>query len=110
MAIARKIDPAALARRFADEISAVPEVRRLWYRYRPNWIDPHRTTLHLTIQLERESKTADTAIADALTRLQSEYFDDLDAGSLQFTLSENDVLTLDDLVSPDFIELPLRGD
>ena len=108
MAIARKIDPAVLARCFADEISAIPEVKRLWYRYRPSTIDPDRMSLGFNIQLERESKTADTAIVDALTRLQTEYFEELNVGTLQFTLAEDDVLTLDDLVGPDLIELSLR--
>ena len=109
MAIARKIDPAALARSFADEISVVPEVKRLWYRYRPNSFNPQRMSLDFNIQLDRESKAAATAIADALTRLQTEYWDDLSVGSFQFSLSEDDVLTLDDLVSPDAIEISLRG-
>lgn len=108
MAIARKIDPAALARSFADEIRAVPEVKRLWYRYRRNSFAPERMSLDFSIQLDRESKAADTAIADALTRLQTEYFDELSVGSLEFTQSENAVLTLDDRLSPDFTEIPLR--
>jgi hypothetical protein len=108
MAIARKIDPASLARSFADEIRAFPEIKRLWYRFRPSQIDPDRMNLGFNIQLECESKAADTAIVDALTRLQSEYFEELNVGSLQFTLVENDVLTLEDMVSPDLVEVPLR--
>ena len=108
MAIARKIDPAALARSFADEIRVVPEVKRLWYRYRPNSFNPERMSLDFSILLDRYSKAADSAIADALTRLQTEYFDELSVGSLEFTQSEHDVLTLDDLVGPDLIEIPLR--
>jgi hypothetical protein len=108
MAIARKIDPAALARAFADEVSAVPEVKRLWYRYRPSQIDPDRMSLGFNIQLESESTAADTAIVDALTRLQTKYFEELNVGALQFTLAENDVVTLDDMVSPDLVEVPVR--
>ena len=108
MAIARKIDPAALARSFADEIRAIPEVKRLWYRYRPSQTDPDRMSLGFNVQLESESKAADTAIVDALTRLQTEYFEELNVGALQFTLVENDVVTLDDMVSPDLVEVPLR--
>ena len=109
MAIARKIDPAALVRAFADEIGAVPEVKRVWYRFRPNTIDPDRQILSFNIQLETESKAADTAIVDALTRLQTEHFEELNVGSFEFSIAENDPLTLADLVSPDAIELPLRG-
>jgi hypothetical protein len=108
MAIARKIDPAALARSFADEISAVPEVKRLWYRFRSSQIDPDRMSLGFNIQLECESKAADAAIVAALTRLQTEYFEEANVTALQFTLAGDDDLTLDDLVSPDLIELQLR--
>ncbi len=108
MAIARKIDPAALARSFADEIRAVPEVKRLWYRYRPNSFNPERMSLDFNIQFDRESKAADTAIGDALTRLQAEYFDEISVGSLEFMQSEDGALTLNDRLSPDFTEIPLR--
>jgi len=110
MAIARKIDPAALARAFADEISRVPEVRRVWYLFRPSRLDPDRMSLSFDIQLGGESKAANTAIVDALTRLQTEYFEELNIGSFEFALSENDTLTLEDLVSPDAIELVLHGE
>src|SRR4051794_14041717 len=109
MAIARKIDPAALARAFADEISVFPEVKRVWYMYRPDSFDAERMSLSFNIQLEAESKAADRAIVDALTRLQTDYFDELNVGSFEFSIGENDPLTLADLVSPDAIELPLRG-
>ena len=108
MAVARQIDPAALARSFADEIRAAPEVKRLWYRYHPSTFDHDRMVLDLNIQLDGESKAADTVIANALNRLQAEYWDDLWVGGFQFTLCEDDVLTLDDLVSPDAIELRLH--
>jgi hypothetical protein len=106
MAIARKIDPAALARAFADEISVVPEVKRVWYRFRASQVDPERMNLGFDIQLASESKAADAAIVDALTRLQTEYFEELNVGALQFTIDENDVVTLDDMVSPDLVEVP----
>jgi hypothetical protein len=108
MAIARKIDPAVLARSFADEIRTVPEIKRLWYRFRPSQIDPDRMSLGFNIQLACESKAADTVIVAALTELQTEFFEELNVTALQFTLAEDDALTLDDLVSPDLIELPLR--
>jgi hypothetical protein len=109
MAIARKIDPAALARAFANEVSAVPEVKRVWYMYRPSTIDPDRMSLGFDILVDGESKAADMAIVDALTRLQTKYFDELSVGTFEFSLTDDDDLTLDDLVSPDAIEIPLRG-
>jgi hypothetical protein len=109
MAIARKIDPAALARAFADEISAYPQIKRIWYRYMPGIADPDRMILSFNILLDGESKAADMAIVDALTRLQTECFEELNVGSFEFSIAENDPLTLADLVSPDAIELPLRG-
>jgi hypothetical protein len=109
MAIARKIDPAALARAFADELHTVPEIKRVWYRFRPNTTDPERMGLDFDIQLERESADADKAIMAALNRLQAEYSDELYVGGFQFSLTEDDLLTLDDLVGPDLVEIPLHG-
>jgi hypothetical protein len=109
MAIARKIDPAALARAFTDEISAVPEVKRVWYQYLPGIADLDRMHLSFDILFSEESTASEKAIVDAVTRLQSQYFDDLYVGTFEFTLAEDDRLALDDLVSPDAIEIPLRG-
>jgi hypothetical protein len=107
MAIARKIDPNVLARAFADEIRTIPEVERVWYRYRQNSFAPERMSLDIMIQLKRESDTADTAIATALTRLQAEFWDTLSVGGFQFTHADNDML--DDLIGPSAIELRLDG-
>jgi hypothetical protein len=108
MAIARKIDPAALARAFADEVSVIPEVKRVWYRVRPGWFDPERLSLSFAIQYSAQTATAERAVMAALTRIQEQYWDDLTVGSFEFSLAEDDDLTLDDLVSPDATELPLR--
>ena len=109
MAIARKIDPAALARSFADEIRAVPEAQRLWYRARPHSIEPDRLSVDFYLLQAVDTDSSFTAIANALTRLQERYVDDVSVGLEIFLPWHVDNVGLDRLIPEAAIEISRRG-
>lgn len=109
MAIARKIDPAALARSFADEISAAPEVKRAWYDVRPHSFDPDRLSLSFYVLLDSDSDAAFAVVADALTRLQDHYFDETSISAEIFLPCHVEEIGLDQLLLEGSSEIPFRG-
>ena len=76
MAIARKIDPAALARSVANDLRDVPEVKRLWYYARPGLLGPELLSVGFYFLIDPDTKAAQSAIVDALERVQIQYFDE----------------------------------
>ena len=72
MAIARKIDPSALARSFADQISAIPEVERVWYWSRMGHHAPGVLSLDLFVLLERTDDRIEDAVSRAMHRLDQQ--------------------------------------
>jgi hypothetical protein len=108
-AIARKVDPAALARSFADEISAVLEVKRLWYCARPHLIEPDRLSVDFYLLHDPNTDASFTAIANALTHLQEQYFDDVSVGLEIFLPWHADNLGLVRLIPEAAIEIPRNG-
>jgi hypothetical protein len=69
MAIARKIDPNALARAFADEIRTIPEVERVWYWSKLGHHTPGVLSLDLFVLLERTDDRIEEAVSRAMHRL-----------------------------------------
>ena len=109
MAIARKIDPAALARSFADEISAVPEVKRVWYWFGPGLQNPDQMYLDFYVLLDPDTNAAHTRIANALTCLQEQHFDDIGMSMETFLPWHVETRGLENILLDGSIEVPLRG-
>jgi hypothetical protein len=109
MAIARKIDPASLARSFADEISVVPEVKRLWYWSGPHQHDPVKFDLDFYVLLDQSNDTANAAVADAAVRLAQKH---PEAGFGIDTFLPYHVMTVGEekMLPEGAIELEVRGD
>jgi hypothetical protein len=109
MAIARKIDPAALARSFADEISAVPEVKRLWYWAGPHQHDPAQVDLDFYVLLDRSNDAADAAVADAAVRLAQKH-PEVGFGLDTFLPYHMTTVGEEKMLPEGAIELVVRGD
>jgi hypothetical protein len=108
MAIAKQVDPAALARSFAGEIRAIPEVRLLRYWAGPDRVDPGKLLLDLSILRNPATDAADAAVADPLVRL-AEHHPKVGVGLESFLPSHVETLGLDELLLRGSIEIPLRG-
>ena len=109
MAIARKIDPAALARSFADEVSGVPEVRRIWYHAGQNPYDPERISLSFYVLQDPDTSASVTAIATALTCVQERYVDEAVMSLEIMYFWQIEARGLDQLLVEGSVEIPLRG-
>ena len=108
MAIARKIDPAAMARAFADEVSAIPEVKRLWYHADENPYIPDTISLSFYVLQDPDTDASFAAIADALTYVQERHFEEAVMSAEIIQPWQIESRGLDYLLVEGSVEIPLR--
>lgn len=108
MAIARKIDPAALARSFADEISAIPEVKRVWYWSKMGHHTPGVLSLDLFVLLERTEDRIEDAVTRAMLRLD-QHFSPMMLAVITFTEDDAREFGVESELRDGSVEISLHG-
>ncbi len=108
MAIARTDDPAAVARRFADEISAIPEVKRAWYWSKLGHHVPELLSLDLFVLLARSDDQIEAAVTRATMHV-NECSPEMMLAVISFTEEQVAEWGAEAELRDGSIEIPLRG-
>jgi len=104
----KRIDPAALARQFADQVSAIPEVKRVWYWSKMGHHAPGVLSLDLFVLLSTSDARVEQSVTDAMSRLH-ESWPNMMLAVMTFTEEQTAEFGVDDELRDGSVEIPLSG-